>query len=121
VASISSPPIAGKAKKPSPEYQRATVRYRCPPATPGRVYVAEDLEYQRGWLQDLSVAGIGLLMSKPLARDLHVTIQLKSVCSEKTYSLAAHVVHATQQSSGEWVVGCLFVDALSLADLDDLL
>lgn len=121
MASISSPSMAGKAKKPSPEYQRATVRYRCPPATPGRIYVAEDHEYQRGWLQDLSVTGTGLLMSKPLARDLYVTIQLKSANSKKSYSLAAHVVHATQQASGEWVVGCHFVEALSLEDLDDLL
>ncbi len=113
--------MAGKTKKPSPGNQRATVRYRCPPATPGRVYAAEDLEYQRGWLQDLSATGIGLLMCKPLHNDLFVTIQLKSINSKKSYNLAAHVVHATQQPSGEWIVGCHFVDELSLEDLDDLL
>jgi hypothetical protein len=121
VASISSPPKTGKFKRPSPGNQRATVRYRCPPATPGRVYAAEDLQYQRGWMQDLSVTGIGLLMTKPLERDLFVTIQLKSPSSNKSYNLPAHVVHATQQPSGDWMVGCHFICALSLEELDDLL
>ena len=121
VAPISQPPIVGKGKKPSWQNQRATVRYRCAPATTGKVYLPEDLEFQRAWLQDLSASGIGLILSKSLDIGLFVNIQLKSPNSNKSYSIPAHVVHATDQSSGEWIIGCEFVTRLTSDEVDDLL
>jgi hypothetical protein len=122
VASTSFPKKrTGKARRPSAPNQRATVRYRCPPAAAGRIYVAEDLEFQRAWLQDLSVTGVGLLLSKPLDNGLLVTIHLKSPNSKKSYRLSAHAVHATQQLDGEWMVGCEFETRLTTDELDDLL
>jgi hypothetical protein len=106
---------------PSGPNQRATVRYRCPPATAGRVQLADDVKFLRAWLQNLSAAGIGLLMSKPLDCGLLVTVQIKSQVSKKTYALSAHVIHATQQSKGEWLIGCAFEEPLTSENLDDLL
>jgi hypothetical protein len=117
VAQISSQQKA----QPFRQNQRATVRYRCPPASAGRVYVAEDLEFQRAWLHNLSATGIGLLLGKPLDYGLFVTVVLTGVHSNKKYTLAAHAVHSTHQPTGEWLVGCQFVDPLSDEDLDDLL
>jgi len=121
VASTSSQPTGQKAEQPSGRNQRATVRYRCPPASAGRVYLAEDVEFQRAWLHNLSASGIGLLLAKPLEHGLFLTIVLKSPNSNKKYELPAHAVHSTQQAAGDWLVGCQFVYSLSDEDLDDLL
>lgn len=121
MAFTSPPPMPGKVRKPSDANQRATVRYRCPPASAGRVYLAEDLEFQRAWLQDLSATGIGILLTKPLQDGLFVTIQMKSPTTNKSFSLCAHVVHSTRQPTGDWIVGCEFITPLTADDLDDLL
>jgi PilZ domain len=121
VAFIHSTPQAGKGLDPAAPNQRASVRYRCPPASAGRVYLAEDLEFQRAWLHNLSAAGIGLVLSKPLEHGLFLTIQLKSSTSKKGYSLPAHAIHSTQQAGGDWLVGCEFVVPLTNEDLDNLL
>ena len=121
MAPTSSQPNTQKAGEPSGQNQRATVRYRCPPASAGRVYLAEDVEFQRAWLHNLSATGIGLLLAKPLDHGLFLTIQLKSSNSNKKYSLAAHAIHSTEQATGDWLVGCQFVEPLTDEDLDDLL
>jgi hypothetical protein len=87
----------------------------------GRVYLAEDVEFQRAWLHNLSATGIGLLMNKPLEHGLFVTIQLKSTNSNRNYSLPGHAIHSTQQTGGSWLVGCQFVEPLTDEDLDELL
>ena len=121
MAPISSQPIGQKTVAPSGPNQRATVRYRCPPASSGRVYLAEDVEFQRAWLHNLSTSGIGLLLTKPLEHGMFLTVVLKSPHSNRKYELPAHAVHSTQQSGGDWLVGCQFVYPLSEEDLDDLL
>ena len=100
---------------------RATVRYQCPPATPGRVILVNDQEFQRGWVQDLSATGIGMHLNRPLAVGTLVVIQMKSAGAKKTCELAARVVHATQRPTGEWLVGCELVTKLSDDDLEALL
>jgi hypothetical protein len=121
VASISPPIKPEKARRPSPEDRRASVRYLCAPATPGRVYLGEDVEFQRAWVQNLSLQGVGLLLTKPLNSDQPATIQLRSLHSEKNYCLAARAVHSTMDSGGGWIVGFQFLEPLSIADLDELL
>ena len=100
--------------------QRGSVRYRCPPASAGRVFISEDLEFQRAWLQDLSATGIGLVVTKPVTVGLLVTIQVKCTHSQKLYSLQAQTIHATPHADS-WLVGCQFITPLSHDDLDDLL
>ena len=101
--------------------QRATVRYQCAPATPGRLIVADDREFQRAWILDLSIKGIGMQLSRPLKAGALVLIQLKSIVEKKTFDLAARVAHATLMPGGDWVVGCEFIQPLGKEELDDLL
>jgi c-di-GMP-binding flagellar brake protein YcgR len=121
VATINPPPQTETRSEPSPRNLRASVRYHCPPAATGRLYLAEDVAYLRAWLQDISLTGIGLLLSKALDTGLFVTIQIKCENSEKTFSLCAHVIHSTQLATGDWIVGCQFVEQLNDDDLDHLL
>jgi hypothetical protein len=79
------------------------------------------VEFQRAWLHNLSASGIGLILTKPLEHGMFLTIVLKGRNSNKKYQLPAHAVHSTQQSGGDWLVGCQFVYSLSEDDLDDLL
>ena len=109
---------SGPAKTPLVN-RRATVRYQCAPATPGRVIVAGDHEFQRAWVLDISTKGVGLLMSRSFDPGVLVTIHLKGI--KKTFELSARVVHSTPQSSGDWVVGCALFTPLCQDDLDDVL
>jgi hypothetical protein len=101
--------------------QRATVRYQCAPATPGRVVLAEDHEFQRAWIQDLSTRGIGLCMSRPLKTGTFLAIQLKSASQNRTYELTGTVIHATALPAGDFLVGCEFLTHISAEDLEALL
>ncbi len=115
-------PVVGEAElRQAWSDQRGSVRYHCAPATFGRVALVEDQEYQRAWVLDLSAGGVGLLLSRPLPMGTLVVIQIKGPSSNKTFELPAHVVHATLQANGGWVVGCELVDRLGEEDLDELL
>jgi len=101
--------------------QRALVRYQCAPATPGRILLPEDHEFQKGWVLDLSLKGVGVLLPKPIKTGTLLVIQIKSITQKKTYDLAAHVAHSTLQSSGDWLIGCELIKPLVHEELDDLL
>jgi hypothetical protein len=114
-------PLGGGMPKGQRANQRALVRYQCAPATPGRILLSGDHELQNGWVLDLSLKGVGLLLSKPIQTGTFLVIQIKGSSRNKTYDLGAHVAHATLQTSGDWLVGCELVKPLVHEDLDDLL
>lgn len=99
--------------------RRATVRYQCAPATAGRLYSGDAHEFQLAWVQDLSVAGVGLVVSRPLPAGTQVHIQLRA--DAHVFQLLGRVVHATEQPSGDWLIGCELVNRLTNEDLDFLL
>lgn len=99
--------------------RRATVRYRCAPATPGKVYVDEDHEFQRAWILDISHTGVGLLMQRPIGESSMMIIAIKG--EKAVHHLTAQVARVTQTPQGEWTIGCELVMSLSDDDLDDLL
>ena len=101
--------------------KRATIRYRCPPATLSRIMTAEDQEFQRAWVQNLSLHGIGLLMSRPLAVGTLIAIQIKNSALNKNFEFTASVAHSTLQAGGDWLVGCALFQPLSEDDLEVLL
>ena len=113
--------LEGKDPRPSLDNRRATVRYLCAPATPGRIVLVEKQEMQRAWVLDLSANGVGILLSRPLEVGLFVLIRLKSTAGDRTFELPAHVAHSTKQHGGDWVTGCELVERLSADDLDALL
>jgi hypothetical protein len=101
--------------------KRATVRYRCAPATIGKLYVSEDQEYQHAWVLNLSAQGIGMILTRPVPTGTFVIIHIKSNDSAKIYELTANIMHCTSLPHGEWNVGCELIKALSAEDLDLLL
>jgi hypothetical protein len=114
--------LGGKEQPPpSLRNRRATVRYLCAPATSGRLVVVEKQEMQRAWVLDLSLGGVGLLLSRPLEAGLLVVIRLKSSEGGKVFELPAHVARSTKQSSGDWTVGCEFVTRLTPDEMETLL
>ena len=104
-----------------PSNRRAAVRYQCGPATPGRVMVVGGQEWQRAWVLDLSLGGVGLLLGRPLDMGLTLVVVLKSTADKKTYELPARVCHASRQPDGDWIIGCEFATKLTDDELDALL
>jgi c-di-GMP-binding flagellar brake protein YcgR len=103
---------------------RATIRYRCAPATYGRVFLneeEEDHEYQRAWLADLSLSGVGLVMVRSIPVGHSIYILIRTPTTQQLLLLQGRVVHATQQVSGEWLIGCQFDRPLTREELDELL
>jgi PilZ domain len=101
--------------------RRREPRYHCGPATLGQVHVTDADQSRRGWILDLSVNGVGLLLPQPLALDTLFVLHLKSTTGDRRYELPGRVVHATTQLSGDWLIGCHFADPLTADDLDALL
>ena len=58
MTTLSSPP--GAVGRPPSRNRRVTIRYRCAPATTGRVCLVDDQEFQRAWVDNLSRGGAGL-------------------------------------------------------------
>jgi hypothetical protein len=104
-----------------PANRRASVRYQCGPATPGRIMVAEAQEWQRAWVIDLSLDGVGLLLNRDLEPGTDLVVALKSGTANKTFELAARVCHTARQPDGDWLIGCEFATRLTDDDLDCLL
>jgi hypothetical protein len=100
---------------------RATVRYRCAPATIGKLYLNEDHEFQHAWVVNLSRTGIGFLLARPLPSGTAVLIHMRGNEDSTMHEMPAQVVHCTVQLQGEWMVGCVFDDLLSPELLDNLL
>jgi hypothetical protein len=118
VSQTSVPP--GMVKSKSLANRRVAVRYRCAPATIGKVLSANQ-ELQIACIVDLSVTGIGMQVPQPIAAGGLVMISIKSTDGKKTFDLSASVVHCSSVPHNEWYLGCRLNATLSLEDLDSLL
>jgi len=114
-------PQEGPAKSASRSNRRALIRYHCAPATIGKVIASGDQVLQRAWIQDLSLSGIGLDMSRPIPRGNFILIAIKSSDTQKTFELSAKVMHCSALPHDQWHLGCEFTTPLSPDDLDQLL
>ena len=101
--------------------RRVTIRYRCAPATAGKLVTSEDHEYQRAWIDNLSRGGVGLFLSKPVAAGNVVVLHLKSPTGGQVHELSGQVVHATLREPYGWYVGIEFLEPLTEETLDSLL
>ncbi len=120
--SQTSPPPQEAARPARRGNTRAAVRYHCAPAMMGRVVAdAVDRESQFGWMQNVSLNGIALLVARQVVAGTPVTIQLRGNVSQTSYELVAHVIHCTSEPGGEWILGCQFTRPLTAEMLDDLL
>jgi PilZ domain len=101
--------------------RRATIRYRCAPATVGKVISTDDREFQRAWIIDLSLSGVGMQLPRPLATGQHITLMMRSNDGTLQFELSATVTHCDPAPHGDWHVGCEFTIALTPDELDQLL
>lgn len=114
-------PVPEIFKKQGWKNHRASVRYRCAPATAGKVYLSDDEKFVRAWVLNISEGGLALLLDRSLELGLVLAIQMKCSTGEKLVQLSAQVAHCTCQSKGDWVIGCEFVVPLAKEQLDELL
>jgi hypothetical protein len=119
VSQSSVPP--GTVKFASLGNRRATIRYRCAPATIGKVVSAEDHEFQFAWVVDLSLKGLGMQVSRSLKPGRFLMISIKTSDGRKSFDLSARVKYCNQIPHGEYSVGCELVTPLTPDDLDQLL
>jgi hypothetical protein len=101
--------------------RRASVRYHCGPATPGRIYLSQTQEFLRAWVLDLSRHGMGLIVPRPLEVGQQVTIKMKNATGDRTFDMSAEVVHVNTHPHGEWVAGFEFATPLDDNVLDAIL
>jgi PilZ domain len=101
--------------------RRITIRYRCAPATVGKVIATEDQEFQHAWIDNLSRGGAGIFLTKPIAEGSVIVIQLKAPVGDNLYELNGQVMHAVLREPYGWYLGIEFLETLSDDALDALL
>jgi hypothetical protein len=101
--------------------RRATIRYRCAPATVGKVFSSNDHEFQRAWVLDLSLTGIGMQLTRPLEPGQLIIIAIRGNFDATMHDLSARVMHCSPVPQGDWFVGCELAATLTPEDLDQLL
>jgi PilZ domain len=114
-------PSDGLVKPASRGNQRATIRYRCAPATVGKVFSANDQEFQRAWILDLSLKGVGMQLSRPLEPGHLIIIAVRGNDGAKIHELSARVMHCSPVPQGDWFVGCELTFPLSPEEMEQLL
>jgi hypothetical protein len=111
------------ARKRARGNRRAMVRYRCAPATAGKLYLGDDHEeYQRAWIINVSRTGVGLILPRHVPQETFIVIRLRGHHDRsRLFELPAHVTHATLVNRSDWLVGCDLINELSDEELDLLL
>jgi len=119
--SQASIPLGGSPKPGALANRRATVRYRCALATTGKVYSAEDHEFVRAWIIDLSLRGIGMQLARPLELGRHLVIVIRNNDNTNSMEFSARVVHCHQLPHDEWLIGGEFTIPLTPEELEQFL
>jgi hypothetical protein len=119
--SQASVPQEGIVKPVSRANRRATIRYRCAPATVGKILSSDDQVLQRAWILDLSLKGIGMELSRPLKPGQLVIISIRSNDATNLHELSALVKHCNAVPQGAWYVGCELMVPLSPEELEQFL
>jgi hypothetical protein len=71
-----------------------------------------------GKVRDISTAGIGLSMSRRFEPGTALIVELRP---RMLRHLLVHVVHATPDAGGRWIIGCTFEYPLSQQELQTFL
>jgi PilZ domain len=87
--------------------RRAVVRYLCDREVIYRPLLTR--ERLRARVRNISVDGIGLLLSDAIHRGTDLAIEMQSLDPGIPLTLVARVVHATRESDDRWLVGCKFL------------
>jgi PilZ domain-containing protein len=104
-------------RKPQVRERRQFVRYPCQVEVVCRVYGSKDQAVYPALSQDVSVQGIGLILSSCLNRGLILEVKPQSARWETIRSVLARVRSATALPDGRWLIGCSFVRPLTEEEL----
>ena len=107
-------------KAPSRQVERRSVpRYPCPLETFCRLCsLQEDELWWRGEVWDLSIAGVGLILSREFEAGCNVEIELPLPTMR---TLVVQVEYTTKQVDGSWFIGGTFLDRLDDATVKAIL
>jgi hypothetical protein len=83
--------------------------------------IAESYCSLDGWLLDISVSGLGLLLDRALDAGTLLFVELESSPESAPVELLARVVRSAPAAANEWTVGCEFVNPLAEEDLAAIL
>jgi hypothetical protein len=101
--------------------RRATIRYQCAPDTVGKVLSADDQELQRAFILNLSLAGVGMHLPRPLEPGQFIVITIRSNVNGTVHELPARVIHCSAVPQWDWLIGCELLTRLTPEQLDQLL
>ena len=76
-----------------------------------------------GWLgkvRDISRGGLSLILRRGFKRGTNLILDMPTNAGELR-RLPVHVVHATWEKDGRWILGCEFASPLGQEELHDLL
>src|SRR5262245_42406045 len=85
--------------QPAEAQRRANIRYRCSPATLGRLFVANSYKSVPAWVLNLSTTGIGLQLDRPLEVGTVVLLEIDSPTLDLSVEVGARVVQSMPPSS----------------------
>ena len=104
---------------PTPTGRRRHVRHRdrLIPAPAIRYLVRPSFRNCWALLEDVSAAGVGLLLGHAVAPGTVLLLQLGAYRPGHAFPRLARVVHARPRGDGYWIVGCQFTRPLTEAEL----
>ncbi|MBI3410930.1 MAG: PilZ domain-containing protein [Planctomycetes bacterium] len=100
---------------------RRFYRYRCRPASFGKLCIPHTKDTLLVLVQNISRKGIGLYLPHPLKGGAHATILLRIAGERTPHRFSLRLVHCTQEVNRSWGIGCEFFEAISTDLLDNLL
>jgi hypothetical protein len=101
-----------------PQWERRAA-VRCPyPSEAAYLPATREAAFLPAEVRDISCDGVSLVLTRPLEPETLLAVELPGRVLRFPRVLLAHVVHATLQITGEWLVGCEFVLGLTRHELE---
>jgi hypothetical protein len=97
--------------------RRSEKRYLCPKLVRIRQVTVPESAFRLSVVENISVSGIGLALSLPLAPGVLLEVELPGRSVIRRF---ARVVHCTKQERG-WLIGCALNLSLSETELERML
>ncbi len=109
----SDDPITLFRPKAAPFKRRIAERLRSHKKLIGLLYLPETGEHIPAWIADISEKGMGCIVSRALAENTEVIIEIKkNEAISRGIKIPMRVVHSTAESDCCWTVGFSFGEAL---------
>lgn len=113
-------PRGNKVQLPGTERRRA-VRHSCKMETSCHLLALVEGDPWPGWVRNISVGGISLVLSRRLDTGTLLAVRLKSLTEGFQEELPVRVLYAVEEPGGDWITGCAFMKELTTEQIDSLL